>query len=72
MDQLRWVFVFSKIDLRVRCHHIRVKVEDIHKTTFITMNGHYEHQVIPLGVTNIFVVLTNYMNRIFYPFLDIF
>jgi len=31
MDQLRGVSMFSKIDLRLRYHQIRVKTEDIQK-----------------------------------------
>jgi len=36
MDQLRGAVVYSKIDLKSCYHQIRVKVEDIQKTTFRT------------------------------------
>ena len=39
MDQLVGVEVFSKIDLRSRYHHIRVKAEDVSKTAFMTRYG---------------------------------
>lgn len=51
-DHLRGVVVFSKIDLRYGYHHIQIKDEVIHMTTFKTKNGHYEFLVIPFGLKN--------------------
>jgi len=39
-DQLQGAGFFSKIDLRSRCHQLRIKPEDIPKTTFTTRYGH--------------------------------
>ena len=51
-DQMRGEKVFSKIDLRSSYHQVRIKDEDIHKTTFRTRYGHYEFVVICCNLTD--------------------
>nr|GEX03789.1 putative reverse transcriptase domain-containing protein [Tanacetum cinerariifolium] len=71
-DQLQGSSVYSKINLRLGYHQLRVREEDIPKTVFRTRYGHYEFQLIPFGLTNAPVVFMDLMNRVCKPYLDKF
>ena len=43
--------MFPKIDLRSRYHQVCIKEEDVYKTAFRTMYGHYEFVVVPFYLT---------------------
>ena len=71
-DQLKGASVFLKIDLRSRCHQLRIKDMDVHKMVFITRYGHYEFLVMPFGLTNAPMAFMDLMNHVFQPYVDQF
>src|SRR3954468_14752050 len=71
-DQLVGSSLFSKMDLRLGYHQIKIRNEDIPKTTFTTRYDLYESTVMSFVLTNAPASLSRLMNSIFIEYLDKF
>ena len=71
-DQLRGARVYSKIDLHIGYHQLRVRETNIPKTAFRTLYRHIEFTVRPFGLTNAPAAFMDLMHRVFHPYLDRF
>ena len=68
-DQMRGAKVFSKIDLGSDHHQVRIKDEDVHRTTFRARYGSYELVVVPFGFTNALTTFIRLRNNVFSRYL---
>ena len=69
-DQLAGSSVFSKMDLRLGYHQIKIRNGDIPKTAFITRYSQYEYTVMSFGLTNAPAIFSRLMNSVFMEYLD--
>jgi hypothetical protein len=71
-DQLVGAKVFSKVDLHLDYHQIKIRPEDNPKIVFSTRYGLYEYLVMSFGLTNTTAHFMYLMNSVFMPELDKF
>jgi hypothetical protein len=71
-NQLRGACVFSKIDLRLGYHQLKIRECDIPKIAFILRYGLYEYTVMYFGLTNAPTYFMYLMNNVFMDYLDKF
>ena len=72
LDQMKITRVFSKIDLRLGYHQLRIKEDNIPKTAFKTRSGHYDFTVLSFGLTNALGIFMSLMNGVFHEYLENF
>jgi hypothetical protein len=71
-DQLAGDKVFSKVDLCLGYHQIKICLQDISKTMFSNRYGSYEYLVMSFGLTNDLAHFMYLMNSVFMLVLDKF
>jgi hypothetical protein len=71
-DQFASARVFSRVNLCLGYHQIKILPKDVPKTTFSTRYGMYEYLVMSFGLTNAPAYFMYLMNSVFMPELDKF
>lgn len=64
IDRLQGCKFYTSLDLKSGYHQISIKSEDVHKTAFITSDGHFEFLRMPFGLCNGPAVFQRLMNTV--------
>ena len=65
INRLNHKSIFSKFDLKYGYYQIQLEETDKYKIAFVVPFGHYEWNVLPLGLKNAHSEFQNIMNSIF-------
>jgi hypothetical protein len=69
-DQMKGASVFSKIDLRLGYHQMKIWELDIPKIAFCTQYGLYDYTVLSFELMNAPTYFMYLMNKVFMEYLD--
>lgn len=61
---------YSSLDMASGFHQIRISDESIHRTAFVTPEGHYEYLKMPYGLSNSPIVYQRIINKTLRKFID--
>lgn len=64
IDRLHGCKFYTSLDLKSGYHQICIRDEDVHKTAFVTNDGHWEYLRMPFGVCNGPAVFQRLMNTV--------
>jgi hypothetical protein len=64
--------VFSKIDLRLAYHQLKIRECDIPKIAFVSRYGLYEYTLVSFGLTNAPAYFMYLMNKVLMEYMDKF
>jgi hypothetical protein len=71
-NQMKGASVFSKIELKIGYHQLKIRESDLPKTAFCTRYGLNEYTVMSIGLTNAPAYFMYLMNKVFMEYLDKF
>lgn len=70
IDRLGKCKYFTALDMVTGFHQIKINEDSIHRTAFVTPEGHYEYLKMPYGLTNAPVVYQRIISNALKSFID--